>query len=268
MARLLLVGDSHANAKWWATLVATSAQRVRADRIVQLGDFGYWPRHPDGRRFLALVTACVERTGIPVDFLDGNHEDHERLHRRADEPYEVAPGVRHLPRGVRFTHGDVRFLALGGAHSIDRHLRKVGVSWFVDETLDETDLERAESGPPVDIVLAHDTVSGYDVPGTLPIDEVPAWLAREIEISRAHRVLVREAVVAARPQLLVHGHYHSRYRARVALDDLVVDVEGLDCDDTEGSLLVLDVADGVYELKSLAAPVAADGADDDIASPL
>jgi hypothetical protein len=118
------------------------------------------------------------------------------------------------------------------------------------------DLERAEDGPPVDIVLSHDTFAGYDLPGTLPIDEVPAWLAREIEISRAHRVLVREAVTATRPQLVVHGHYHSRYRARVALDDLVVDVEGLDCDGTPGSLLLLDVVDGTYEAKALEAPVA------------
>lgn len=255
MTRLLLVGDSHANARWWATAVAPVAQRAGADRIVQLGDFGYWPRHPDGRRFLAIVAGCVERTGIAVDFLDGNHEDHQALRRRAPAAYEVAPGVCHLPRGCRFTYDGVRFLALGGAHSIDRHLRKVGVSWFSEETIDTGDLERVEDGPPVDIVLAHDTFAGYDLPGTLPIDEVPPWLAREIEISRAHRVLVREAVTAVRPQLVVHGHYHSRYRARVALDDLVVDVEGLDRDGTAGSLLVLDVADGAHELTAIDAPV-------------
>ncbi len=249
--RLLLVGDTHANGAWWARTVVPVAVRVRADRIIQLGDFGYWPRHPDGRRFLTLVTAGVTRTDIPVDFLDGNHEDHASLQRRAAAPYEVAAGVRHLPRGCRFSYDGVRFLAVGGAHSIDRHLRKPGVNWFAEETLDGSDLERAESGAPVDVLLAHDTFAGYDLPGTLPIAELPEWLAREITASRAHRTLLREVVDAVQPELVVHGHYHSRYRARVALGDHVVQVEGLDCDDTGGAFLVLDVADGVYEVMAV-----------------
>jgi hypothetical protein len=251
--RLLLVGDSHANATWWARAVVPAAVRARADRIVQLGDFGYWPRHRDGRRFLTIVTTGVDRTGIPVDFVDGNHEDHAALQRRAAAPYEVATGVRHLPRGCRFAHDGVRFLALGGAHSIDRQLRKAGVNWFVEETLDLADLERAESGAPVDVLLSHDTFAGYDLPGTLPIDELPEWLAREINASRAHRTLVRGVVDAVHPALVVHGHYHSRYRARVALGDRVVQVEGLDCDETSGAFLVLDVAAGAYEVVPVAA---------------
>jgi hypothetical protein len=250
--RLLLVGDSHANATWWARAVVPAAVRARADRIIQLGDFGFWPRHPDGRRFLTIVTAGVTRSGIPVDFLDGNHEDHASLRRRAAAPYEVAAGVRHLPRGSRFAYDGVRFLALGGAHSIDRPLRKVGVNWFAEETLDLADLERAESGAPVDVLLAHDTFAGYDLPGTLPVDDLPPWLARELTASRAHRTLVREIVDAVQPELVVHGHYHSRYRARVALGAHVVQVEGLDCDGTAGALLALDIADGVYEVMAVA----------------
>ncbi len=250
MVRLLLVGDSHANTTWWAQAVVPTALRCRAERIIQLGDFGYWPRHTKGRRFLATVAAGAERSRIPVDFIDGNHEDHESLTRRATAPYEVAPGVRHLPRGYRFELGGVRFLALGGAHSVDRRLRKVGVNWFADETLDLTDLERAEVGAPVDVVLAHDTFTGYDLPASLAVADIPEWLAREFASSRAHRDLVRTVIDSVGPTLVVHGHYHARYGGQIDIDDRTVRVEGLDRDGTEGAFLTLDAVDGTYELYS------------------
>ena len=248
--RLLLVGDSHANARWWADTVVSTAQRSGAERIIQLGDFGYWPRHSTGRSFLATVASGVERAGIPVDFIDGNHEDHGVLQRRATAPYEVAPGVRHLPRGHRLEHGGVHFLALGGAHSVDRNVRTVGVDWFPDETLDLGDLERAETGAAVDVLLAHDTFSGYDLPTTLPAEKIPSWLTREFAASRAHRELVRSVVDAVHPQLVVHGHYHSRYSRQLRLDGHAVRVEGLDRDGSTGAFLAIDVADGGYEVRT------------------
>jgi hypothetical protein len=54
--RVMLLGDTHGNTgtPMWMHQVFDRARRVKADRILQLGDFGVWPGQQGGR-FLDLV---------------------------------------------------------------------------------------------------------------------------------------------------------------------------------------------------------------------
>ena len=51
---------------------------------------------------------------------------------------------------------------------------------------------------------------------------------------------------AARPQLLVHGHYHRRYTEQVG----GTRIEGLDCDGKNGSAVVIDTEELRAEVAS------------------
>ncbi len=49
--RVLVAGDIHGNVSWIRRL-CDLAQQHDCDAILQLGDFGFWPHHPDGARFI------------------------------------------------------------------------------------------------------------------------------------------------------------------------------------------------------------------------
>ena len=63
-----------------------------------------------------------------VLFCDGNHDNHWEL--RALKNLAVSDNVFYQPRGSTITLPDGRnFLFMGGANSIDKYRRTVGVSW-------------------------------------------------------------------------------------------------------------------------------------------
>lgn len=54
--RVLIAGDTHGNTAWVETLTRTAAA-LGCPVIIQLGDFSYFPRLPEGPHFLAAVDA-------------------------------------------------------------------------------------------------------------------------------------------------------------------------------------------------------------------
>lgn len=121
----------------------------------------------------------------------------------------IRPHIFHLARGLRWRWHGKTWMALGGAHSVDRPMRKSGVSWWPQERLTEADVARAIRGGPVDVIVAHDAPDGYEIPG-LPGGFPPA----ELYQADLHRKLVGEVVDATRPAVFYHGHYHVRYTAQ------------------------------------------------------
>ena len=69
--------------------------------IIQVGDFGYFPDHPDGPRFLTAVDTACAVNGVELWFIDGNHDDHFALaeHRESDTPVALTDHVTYIPRG-------------------------------------------------------------------------------------------------------------------------------------------------------------------------
>lgn len=237
MTRVVFAGDWHANAEH-ARAVLELAAGIGASRVVQVGDFGYWPRVEAGRRFLDGVAAGVAATGVEVWFCDGNHEDHESLpHDDATDPVEVAAGVRWVPRGTVLSWEGRRLLFMGGAVSVDQRRRLPGETWFPSETPSEAHWERAMAAGAVDVVVAHDTVPGMPVQG-LPFLSIP-WSARRRAAD--HRGRLEELQKATRPELWVHGHWHHRASARLGgtrFESLSHDRSGL-----AGSVLACELDD-------------------------
>lgn len=250
--RILVVGDTHGNKRFWENEVLPRTERLEADLVCQLGDFGYWPRRRGpAREFIRTVA----ESPLPVLFLDGNHEDHESLRGAVAEvrartplnptsPVPLGGSLLYMPRGARLVWGGVRVAALGGAHSIDRRLRTPGLDWFREESVDLDDLSLLEAGGPTDILLTHDVPAGAPVHG-LPLEDMPkAWLG-ELPDALAHRILVQQGLDSVRPSVLLHGHFHTSWHHRLERPWGVCDVHGLDRDTTgDAAFALLECTDG------------------------
>lgn len=234
--KVLLLGDVHGEAGWLRTAVrAASLLGIR--RILQLGDFGYWPHYGSGRVFLEKAQGALSNYDVELWWVDGNHENHDYL---ADAPRDEngfwrSGSIVHIGRGSRWEWEGRSFLGCGGAYSIDKPYRREGESWWAGETITEADLRRC-SGPAVDVLVTHDAPWGaQNVIGLGTVgnkDNYPE--------SAANRKRVAALCDEVQPKLLVHGHYHHRNTTNYK----TTRVEGFGRDgDALGAMGVLDLSD-------------------------
>lgn len=241
--RIAFVGDWHQN-DGWAEDAIEHAHDQGADVIVHLGDFGY----SFTPRFMKWTTAYLDRAGIPLLFVDGNHEDFGWLNQQPtgdDGLRRLSSWIWHLPRGFRWEWAGVRFLALGGAHSVDRPFRTPGLSWWHQEWIGDDEADEAIAGGPADVLVAHDCPAGVVIPGIDDRATPPPFPPAEIEVAQVHRGILRRVVDAVRPRAVWHGHYHVDYARTVDFGWGPLTVTGLNCDETsvEANVRVVDLAE-------------------------
>ncbi|MET0698970.1 MAG: metallophosphatase [Mycobacterium sp.] len=239
VTRIAMLGDVHMNSRWTVSAVIQAA-RQGAHVIMQLGDFGY----TFGDTFVEAVSEACRQNGIVLVFVDGNHENHHYL--KTGQPgdprlREIAPGILHATRGFRWEWDGVRFLALGGAHSVDAdHRRRYGFLWHKEETITAWQAQAAISGGPVDVLVSHDCPAGVDIPGL-----TDGWPEFEIALADKHRSLLRTVVDKVRPYRIFHGHYHVRYQRFVDFGwgPMIVDGLDRDGDDMKQNLVIVETED-------------------------
>lgn len=236
---ILVAGDTHGDSTWFHYLFE-KAERFACDRILQVGDFGFWPHMASGLAFLDEVEALTASHDIEVFFIDGNHENHDLLAEASNGVGEVRDGVWWLPRGHRWSWGGVRFGALGGAHSIDWRAREVGVSWWPQEQVGQEDVDRLGDDP-LDVLVTHDVPASFAIPYKRPIH--PADELRSLE----SRELIDSAVRATGAELVLAGHWHERWSGPAVGGGCRVEVFAANGMGAE-AWGVLTVADGVVVL--------------------
>ncbi|WP_067538844.1 metallophosphoesterase family protein [Nocardia crassostreae] len=208
--RLAFAGDWHAN-PWHSVRAVEWAAEQQVEVILHVGDYGY-DFNPG---FMARVQYALEQAGLVLGFVPGNHEDYNYLDRR-EQTYgctaiALRPNIYYLPRGYRWTWSGVRFLAMGGAHSVDRPWREPGKSWWARELITAPEAELAVGGGPADVMLCHDVPAGVPIPA---IDGNPhGFPEAEIRAAHQHQELLRAIVDEVRPRHLYAGHYHTRHSA-------------------------------------------------------
>lgn len=230
-SRVLIAGDTHGDIAQVKYLLE-QALLAGADRVIQVGDFGYWPHKAP---FHEHVNRLAMTAGVTFYWLDGNHENFDALEAdvdtQADEPQQMLANLWYLPRASTWEWEGVRFMALGGAYSIDKAYRREGDSWWSQELLTREQVEKAMDRGPVDVLLTHDAPDGV-----CPI-VTPDY--KGDFTSQGNRKAVSAVLEATSPRLLVHGHYHHRYSGKVN----GTQVEGLGRDgDGASSWLLIDTA--------------------------
>lgn len=134
------------------------------DTLIVCGDLGYGMNPASAIDFFVEYLAAKPYT---VLFIDGNHDNHERLSALPEElryggrVHRVKDNVFHLMRGQIYTIEGRTFFALGGATSRDKQYRRQhGLPWWPEEMPSAEELMEATEnleavGWRVDTVLTH-----------------------------------------------------------------------------------------------------------------
>ncbi len=237
---ILVVGDTHGV---WGPLNSL-INRKKPKIVFQVGDFGWWPKFHNSTMIYSgeydkvadMVIddpwdrVTIRRTpkkwdqfglkpqGCKVYWCDGNHEDHwdlrdERNYMKA--PCELALSVYYMKRGSTLQLPDGRIvLFMGGADSIDKKHRKVGLDWFPEELITQRDVYNLPDVN-VDIVISH----------TCPDELYVEMMARRAEVWDKERLLWKKedpsrvalsyVLATYKPALWYFGHYHIFVRGKL-----------------------------------------------------
>lgn len=208
--RIGVLGDTHGDMQH-VLIVSRTMQTRGVSALIVLGDFGFvWPGG-NWDNDLDKLSRRLALSGQTLFFVDGNHEDFTRLYKfpvANDGLRWLRPNIAHIPRGWRTTLASGRTLAaLGGANSVDVADRRVGKSWWPEESITEADLT----------VLGNehaDILIGHDAPLHVPqldswLKEAPdQWPSVGIEYADAGRAMFHRGFMQVQPTLYLGGHYH------------------------------------------------------------
>ncbi|MEV6219931.1 metallophosphoesterase [Nocardia sp. NPDC051833] len=239
--RIAVAGDWHGNS-FHADRAIRHAAEHGAQAVLHVGDFAY----KFAPSFMAKVQRALEDTGLTLAFVGGNHDDWDRLDLlEADHGCTailMRPNIYYLPRGYRWAWSGVSFLALGGAHSVDRPWRARG-EWWARETISVGEALNASLDGHADVMITHDVPDGVRIPC---IEGNPIGFPdSEIEAAQRHRELLRNVVSEIRPQHLFAGHYHCRLDAPLIGRDYRTEVHILDMDGgaMADNVMIVDLVD-------------------------
>jgi hypothetical protein len=160
---IYITGDTHGNQfKWVEQMQPILGQH---DTIIVCGDFGvgfwdgrYWPEE--------MFYDFLSEQKYTVLFLDGNHEDFDKLNRYPVEiwcggrVHKIRHNLIHLMRGEVYCLEGNSIFVFGGGYSIDKDFRKEGESWWPQEMPSEEEYRNATANLKkvdyqVDYMLTH-----------------------------------------------------------------------------------------------------------------
>lgn len=265
-----VAGDWHGNTQWAVSAINQMCEKLEDQTqaiILQLGDFGIWRKND---RYQKEISKALDNNDALLYFIDGNHENHPLLAKYLDSKrrklewetsnrspestwpfwagdrgdWDIPNGVEieewlyWLPRGSRWEWHGKKWLAVGGAVSVDQNWRREGFDWFPEEVISQTQKRAIIARGPADVMITHDCPDFYH-----PYDESNPYgfnwglLAK----AREHAQLLQEIVEAVQPSYLMHGHYHRHYQTDIFKDWGTLNLTGLHCDGTQGNWYILDL---------------------------
>ena len=150
---MIILGDTHGD---WSNL-NDFINKKQPTNVIICGDFGYWPN------FAKHDLKKIKNHNTNIYWCPGNHESWDALNkigRIGKDPIEIHPRIFYCPIGSTKTLEGKKYIFLGGADSIDKDFRTLGVDYFDTETLTNGDITKIEEMynniyPEVDTVISH-----------------------------------------------------------------------------------------------------------------
>lgn len=183
--KIIALGDIHGEWQFLTNLIQTESP----DIILQCGDYGFWPR---------FNSTGIHCENTKIYWCDGNHEDHWTLNQYTKNYFnQITKNCFYMKRGsvLRLPSGEL-VLFIGGALSIDRHLRTIGYDWFPEEIITQKDIYNLPDVK-VDIVVSHTCPLFFDVDACFTE-----------KISDPSRVALNTVFELYKPKKWFFGHFH------------------------------------------------------------
>lgn len=155
-----ITGDTHGDLMFRRVF---QARKQGYDTLIICGDFGYiW----DGSKAEQKRLDYLNKIGIKVLFIDGNHENHVLLNEYPTtkmfegKVHVIRDNVIHLMRGEYYNIDGKTFWCMGGANSTDKEYRKEGKSWWREEIPSDNEIIEgvrllSENKWSVDYIITH-----------------------------------------------------------------------------------------------------------------
>lgn len=180
------------------------------DLIIQVGDMGFgfpgvrpWTYAPKGK----------------LRWVDGNHENFSLLYKRHLNNFGYDPYHVIWPRGWKkflnnwtyMPRGTIEdgILYIGGAASIDKHRRTLGVNWWAEENITYADEERT-----LKAIEAYDGDIHTVISHTCPTTFSMAPVLRGPEFATNNRKFLEFVRKEVMPDRWFFGHFHAPLTGR------------------------------------------------------
>ena len=168
---IYITGDTHQltdTVKLVTHRFTEQSAMTKEDYLIILGDTGFTCKTQD----LNYCLKYFNEKNFTTLFIDGNHEDFNRLNKLPIEEWnggkvhKVTDSIIHLMRGQVFEIEGLKIFTMGGAYSIDKHLRKPGINWWKEELPNKTEMDEGlinlrKYNNKVDYILTHDAPNKY-----------------------------------------------------------------------------------------------------------
>jgi len=186
LEKILVVGDIHG--KW--NLLNDLIIKEKPNKIIQCGDFGFWPKIGNFSK--------IKNYNTEIYFCDGNHEDHNELKNLKNN--EIKKNIFYMPRGsvLELIEGR-KILFIGGSNSTDKNVRMPYIDWFLEETISYKDLDKINFNDRPDIIISH----------TCPNEFMEYLeLSNSYDDNDCSRKALSYVLEIFKPKLWIFGHFH------------------------------------------------------------
>lgn len=218
---IYLTGDLHGEhdmSKLNYFLEKDGASLTRDDYVIILGDFGMIWSADTKYGYLSdqirLEEYFEEKFPWTTLFIDGNHENFVHLKGFPSRKWGgsranfLSEHCIWLRRGNIYTIDGNTFLTIGGAYSIDKAWRRPYISWWPDEAITRSDINKAKRSlakhnNKVDYILTH--CAPTPIHQTIASQEKFTHASKEESYNEA---LLQEINVTANFKRWYFGHYH------------------------------------------------------------
>lgn len=167
---IYITGDTHGElSRFYGNAFAEESSLKDGDFLIVCGDFGFVFQAPGTAAYREeqRMLDSLEELSFTVLFVDGNHENFDRLNGEFPEEiwhggriHRIRKNVLHLMRGQVFEIEGKKIFTMGGGYSMDKHIRKEGLSWWrqempSNEEYREATLNLKKHDFKIDFIISH-----------------------------------------------------------------------------------------------------------------
>ena len=195
---MYIFGDTHCNWNCFNKNIYDIINIGNSTNIIVVGDFGYWPNFPQYDITLINPQDCN------IYFCPGNHENWDALKaleisNQNKKIIEIKPHIFYCTFGSLLELEGHKIMFCGGADSVDKNMRKLGIDWFPEEIITESDMYYL---PDTNI----DTIISHTAPKRIVDMLNPSLIGKVNDPSCDRLTWIHQHY---RPSYWFYGHFHN-----------------------------------------------------------